>query len=111
MTVKKDDEKAPPKQHSFYKKRHRRKDYTACLPLHNRAIILSRALTSHHLLLLVVSRSPKLFLLLSRAAFHWGRKRLNRMYSKDWAAEPCFTSLQTSHKPVNKPTGGKRTAL
>lgn len=40
-----------------------------------------------------------------------GAERLNRMCSKDWAAGPCFTPLQTSHKPVNKPTGGKRTAL
>jgi len=39
------------------------------------------------------------------------RERLNRKCSKDWTAEPCFTSLQTADKPVNKPTGEKRTAL
>lgn len=67
--------KSPSQTTQFLQKETQKKDYTACLPLHNRAIILSRPLTSHHLLPPVVLRSPKLFLLLPRAAFHWGRKK------------------------------------
>ena len=78
--------KSPSHTTLFLENEGQKKDNIACLPLHNRAIILSRAFTSHHLLLPVVLRSPKWLLLSPKATFHWGRE-------KGWTGSAAKTGL------------------
>lgn len=110
VTLKKDDEKAPPKQHSVYKMRNRRKitwlagPYTTDQSFSSALSLLTSYISACGV------EEPWIVLTVAQRSFSLGqRERLNRMCSI--VREPCFTPLQTSHKTVNKPTGGKRTAL
>lgn len=88
-----------------------KKDYMACWPIYNRSIIVISALASHLLYFCLWCWGALNCSYCSPKKLFTRAERKTEQDVQHCACEPCFTPLQTSHKTVNKPTGGKRTAL